>query len=265
MKSIKINSTLSRLGFSFERGGAHISRTMMLQELRTLLTCVNRPDAEKGEYLKAINDENCLRKRSGRTRMLTYRHLADLYSLDRACLLFRNLLYFWNRDIASQPLLAMLCAYARDPVLRVTAPFFLSLTVGSMSTRESLEEYIDNQEPGRFSKATLKSTAQNISSTWTQSGHLSGRVRKVRSRANPTVGSVSYALLLGYLTGVRGQALFQTDYTKLLDCTFDKAIELAEEASRKGWITFKRVGNVIEVLFPNHINQEEMEWFREQS
>lgn len=265
MDTFKNYKGLSRFGFSFERGGAHISRTMMLKELGTLLNYVDRPIVEKLEYLQAINAENCLGKRSGRTRMLTCRHLVDLYSLDRSCGIFRNLLYFWNRDIDGQPLLAMLCAYTRDPVLRATTPFFLSLAVGAMSTRESLEEYIDNQEPGRFSKATLKSTAQNISSTWTQSGHLSGRVRKVRSRANPTVGSVSYALLLGYLTGVRGQALFQTEYTKLLDCTFDKAIELAEEASRKGWIAFKRVGDVIEVLFPNQINQEEMEWLREQS
>jgi hypothetical protein len=72
-------------------------------------------------------------------------------------------------------------------------------------------------------------------------------------------------LLLGYLTGVRGQALFQTEYIKLLDCPLDKAIELAEEASRKGWIVFKRVGDVIEVLFPNLINPEEMEWLREQN
>ena len=87
----------------------------------------------------------------------------------------------------------------------------------------------------------------------------------MRSRATPTAGSVSYTLFLGYLTGSRGQALFQTEYTKLLDCTFDKAIELAEAASRKGWIVFKRVGDVIEILFPNLIDQEEMEWLREQS
>jgi len=72
-------------------------------------------------------------------------------------------------------------------------------------------------------------------------------------------------LLLGYLTGVRGQALFQTEYARLLDCTLNKAIELAEDASRKGWIVFKRVGDVIEVLFPKLINQEEMEWLREQN
>ena len=67
------------------------------------------------------------------------------------------------------------------------------------------------------------------------------------------------------ISQVCGQALFQTEFTKLLDCTLDRTIELAEEASRKGWIVFKRVGNVIEVLFPNLIDQEQMEKFREQS
>lgn len=130
--------------------------------------------------------------------------------------------------------------------------------------RTSLEGFIDGQEPGRFSQATLKSAAQNISSSWTKSGHLNGRVKKVRAHPTPTSGSVSYALLLGYLTGARGQGLFRTEHMKLLDCPRDKAIELAEEASRKGWITLKRVGDVIEVLFPNLINQQEQEWLSEQ-
>lgn len=259
------NKQLSRFGFSFKRGGAHTSRTMMLEELGALLTHVDRPEADKRDYLQAIEEENCLGKRSGKNRILTYYHLVDLYSLDRENILFRALLYFWNRDIDGQPLLALLCSYARDSIFRSTAPFILMSPEGSTIVRESLEKFIDSQEPGRFSEATLRSTANNINSTWTKSGHLYGRVRKVRARANPTAGSVSYALLLGYLAGVRGQALFQTEYAKLLDCAFDNAIELAEEASRKGWIVFKRVGDVIEVLFPNLINREEMEWLREQS
>ena len=229
------------------------------------MTYVDRPEADKRDYLQAIKDENCLGKRSGKNRILTYYHLVDLYSLDRKKILFRALLYFWNRDIDGQPLLALLCSYARDSIFRSTAPFILMSPEGATITRESLVGFIDSQEFGRFSKATLNSTARNINSTWTKSGHLHGRAGKVRARANPTAGSVSYALLLGYLTGVRGQALFETDFAKLLDCTFDKAIELAEEASRKGWIVFKRVADVIEVLFPKLIKQEEMEWLREQN
>lgn len=252
-------------GFSFNRGGAHTSRTMMLEEMRTLLAYVNNPKAGKKSYRQAIVEENCLGKRSGKTRILTCKHLVELYSLDCSNALFRTLLYFWKRDVEGQPLLALLCTYTRDHILRSTAPFILKCSEGATITREPLEEFIDELEPGRFSKATLKSTAQNINSTWTQSGHLQGRSRKLRIRANPTVGSVSYALLLGYLAGSRGQALFQTEYFKLLDCAFNQAIELAEAASRKGWIVFKRVGDVIEVLFPNLITQEEMEWLREQS
>ena len=92
-----------------------------------------------------------------------------------------------------------------------------------------------------------------------------GKARKIRTISNPTAGNVAYALLLGYLSGVRGENLFKTEYVKLLDCTVERAMELAEDASRKGWITFKRVGNVMEVLFPNLLTPQEMEWIREQN
>jgi hypothetical protein len=257
------NKLLSRFGFSFTRGGAHTARTIMLDELRALLIYVVQSDAERSVYQKAIVNDNCLSKRTGQTRSLTYQHLVDLYSLDGNSVLFRNLLYFWRRDTDAQPLLALLCSYARDPILRATAPFILTCPEGSIVTRRCLEKFIDDLEPNRFSEGTLKSTAQNINSSWTKSGHLDGRAIKVRSRAHPTAGAVSYALLLGYLTGARGRALFETEYTKLLDCGFDKTIELAQEASQKGWIVVKRVSDIIEVLFPNLINKEEMEWLCE--
>jgi hypothetical protein len=111
----------------------------------------------------------------------------------------------------------------------------------------------------------LKSTAQNINSTWTKSGHLRGRAKKIRSRAKATPGAAAYALLQGYLSGLRGESLFSSEYAKLLDCPVDRTMELAETASRRGWIVFKRVGSVIEVLFPNLITAQETEWIREQN
>jgi len=69
---------------------------------------------------------------------------------------------------------------------------------------------------------------------------------------------------LGYFSGARWQTLFISEYAKLLDCSKEHVIELAEQASRRGWITYKRVGDVIEVLFPKLINQQEQEWLREQ-
>lgn len=259
------NERLERFGFVFERSSTHTARTIMLGDLEHLLNYISDPDATKRIFIQAIETDNCLRKRSIRTRKLTARHLAALYSLVPQTTIFRTFLFFWRRDREGQPLLALLCAFARDTLLRMSAPCVLSIGEGDIMRREALEEYIDAMEPGRFSKATLKSTAQNINSTWTQSGHLKGKVKKVRSRAKATPGSTAYALFLGYLQGIRGEALFSSEYAKLLDCSVDRAIELAEEASRRGWIVFKRVGRVIEVLFPHLITEQEMEWIREQS
>ncbi|MHB8368647.1 MAG: hypothetical protein ACYDBP_03010 [Leptospirales bacterium] len=256
---------LDRFGFCFGKGGAHTSRTIMLQELGTLLTCVDIVNSGRSDYYRNIVDENRLGKRSAKTRQLTYNHLVSLYSLDPSYTLYRTLLYFWQRDVAGQSFLALLCAYSRDSLLRMSAPFILSFSEGSIVTREALESFIDQKEPGRFSKATLKSTAQNLNASWTNSGHLVGHFRKIRSRATPTAGSVSYALFLGYLNGARGEGLFTTEYVKVLDCSRDRLIELAAEASIKGWIVFKRVGNIMEVLFPNLLTQQEMEWVREQA
>lgn len=259
------NPHLTRFGFRRQRSSTHTSRTMMLAELRGVLSYLDRPDAGKVAYRRAIDDENCLGKRSSKTRLLTYRHLSDLYALDPSLILFRTLVYFWQRDPCGQPLLALLCAYARDALLRATAPFILPFPEGTTVTRAALEAFIDAKAPGRFSKATLTSTAQNINSTWTQAGHLTGRKCKVRTKALPTAGSVAYALLLGYLTGSRGHALFTTDYARLLDVSCEHGMQLAAEASRRGWIVYKRVGEVIEVLFPNLIQAQEMEWLREQN
>lgn len=262
MVTLEKNTRLSKFGFRFNRGGAHLSRTMMLEDLSNLLEYINDPNADKTDYLSAIKEDNCLGKRSGKTRELTNRHLVSLYSLDTTDILFRSLLFFWHRDPAGRPLLALLCACARDSILCATAPFILNLPEGSVVTQEVMAAHIDDMEPGRFSSATLKSTAQNVNATWTQSGHLQGRVRKIRTPAIPTPGSAAYALLLGYLTGTRGPALFKTDYARLLDCSFDRAIELAREASHRGWIVFKQVGDIIEVVFPTLINGQELAQLR---
>lgn len=256
---------LERFGFRFDCGGVHTARTMMLSELKILLDYLPEPSSPMDEFVRAIEEYNCLGKRSGRTRTLTRRHLVELYTLDPRITLFHALRYLWQRDSEGRPLIAFLCAYARDPLLRDSAPFVLNLPFGQLYSREALEEFIDDKYPGRFSPATLKSVAQNLASSWTQAGHLTGRVKKIRSKPKVTSGASAYALLLGFLTGSRGELLFETDYTKILDASTENIIELAEIASSRGWIVFKRIGNVIEVLFPVLLTEQEKEWIREQN
>ena len=131
------NDRLARFGFCFKRGGAHTARTMMLAELEEVLAYVDDPDAGKSEYRQAVVDENCLGKRSAKTRAITYNHLVELYGLDPSFLLFRSLLFFWKRDIAGRPLLALLCTYARDGVFRSSAPQVLQSAEGTTIARET--------------------------------------------------------------------------------------------------------------------------------
>lgn len=256
------SNVLSNFGFRLKYGSAHTARTIMLEDLQSVLAYVSS-DSPKSVYLKSIIEDNCLGKRSEKNRVLTARHLAYLYSLDPSVTLFRALRYFWERDIDGQPLLALLCSYSRDSLLRISAPFILPYTEGEVVTRVSLEEFLEDFFPGRFSKATLKSIAQNLNSSWTKSGHLLGRATKTRSRVIATPGAVSYALLLGYLEGIRGETLFMTDYTQLLDTSVARLIELAERASQRGWIIFNRIGNVMEVQFPNLFTVQERVWIHE--
>jgi hypothetical protein len=237
-------------GFKGGRGGAHASRTIMLDELRHLISCVDRSGVTVTDYRAAIVDDNCLSKRSAKTRELTYRHLNDLYALNPSIMLFRGLLYFWSRDEVAQPLLALLCAYCRDPLLRSSASLVLGAPEGAIISREAVEGHIEQLNPGRFSPATLKSTAQNINSSWTKAGHLTGRARKIRHRLVPSPGGAAYAVFLGHLSGIRGMALFDSEYSKLLDCPAERVLDLVQDAAARGWLTMNRIGDVVEVNFP---------------
>ena len=258
----KDEANLQRLGFSGETGGAHASRTIMVDELSRLLDAVQDPIAERDKYRLAIIEENTLGKRSAKTRTLTFRHLADLYGLDPGLLVFRGLRFFWDRDPDGQALLALQCAFVRDALLRSSAPFISSKTKGVTVSRESMEAHIEALFPKRFSAATLKSTAQNLNSSWTKAGHLSGRAVKIRCKANPTPGNAAYAVLLGHLAGLRGLSLFSSPYAKLLDCNADRSLELAQQAGQKGWLNINHIGDVFEVSFPNLLPRTDREWLQ---
>jgi len=259
------NKHLIQFGFSFKKGSVHTKRTMMLNELQMTFDYIDEIDADSSQYEKAIIDENCTRKRSGATRKYTASYLKDLYMLDTEHVLFRALRYFWTREESGRPLIAFLAAYSRDSLLRLLTPYILDLEIDQISSKDVLEEYIEKKYPDRFSPVMKASLGRNLRSTWTQSGHLTGHRKKIRSKAKATPGVVSYALLLGYLSGARGELLFKTEYIKMLDCSVEKSIELAQAASRSGWIVFKKVGNVIEVLFPNLLTAEEVGLIREQN
>lgn len=242
-------SMLENLGFSTRKGGVHASRTIMLDELSILFEQVPT-DAAPADYRIAICEYNCLGKRSGRTRQLTARHLAELYGLNPDNPVAAGLRYFWSRDEAARPLLALLASLARDSLLRDTVPVILATPYGTSICREWLEEQIETLWPNRFSPATRKSSAQNINSSLTKSGHLQGRSKKIRRQPPLTPGAVAYALYLSWLQGDRGELLLRSLYCRLLEAGDERVLELAAQASAKGWIVMRHIDSVIDVDFP---------------
>lgn len=242
-------NSLDWFGWSSDRGGPHLARTMMLADLRVLMDIL-AGSANSHALQHAVEVDNVLAKPTSQARRLAWRHLAKLYALDASVPLFRAMAYLWQRDATGRPLLALLAACVRDPVLRSATPWLLDMKPGQPYQRQALERCIDDLAPGRFSASTLTSAAQNIAGTWTQSGHLRGRTKKCRQQVEPTSGSVALALLVGHVRGLRGQLLFESEFVKLLDCRPIQAMELAEAAAARGWINFKRIGPVVETAFP---------------
>jgi hypothetical protein len=184
----KNNNKLKRFGFSFPLGSPHVSLTMMLTELTSLIDYIGDSNAPKQRYVTAIVEENCLAKRTEKNRAITTRLLVEFYTLDIRKLLFRALLFFWQRDPSGRPLLALICAYARDTLLRASASYILPLPEGAAVSRRSMEEFLGGRDPDRYSPGKLASNAKYLNSTWTQSGHLCGRSNKIRTRIIPLLG-----------------------------------------------------------------------------
>ncbi|NLW77028.1 MAG: hypothetical protein GXY18_11485 [Methanomicrobiales archaeon] len=158
------------------------------------------------------------------------------------------------RDEKGGALSAALCAFARDPLFRMTVPYICSCTRGARIEREILEAFIDEKEPGRYSPASLKSISQNINSSWTKTGHLSGKGIKIRTQAEPTVANAAYAIIIAIMLGHRGRSLFDSEPVKMLDVPSGRVMELAQQASERGWLTYKSIGDIIEVQIPSHFN-----------
>lgn len=229
----------------------------MLEELSTLLNSLPA-NAAKSDYQNAIIEDNVLAKQTAATRKLSAQRLTELYALEPSIPLFRVLRRFWQDDEPGRPLLALLCSLARDPLLRATAEPVLALRVGEELSRQKVADAIRSAVGRRLNDATLDKVVRNASSSWTQSGHLQGRTRKFRQSVRPTPLSTAYALLLGYLEGLRGGRLFETNWTRVLDATPTELRNVATEAKRLGGLDLKSAGDVIEVGFSTVLTPQEI-------
>jgi hypothetical protein len=217
----------------------------MLDELTQVLEHV--PGVQpREEYLAAIVEGNCLQKPTASTRRLTGQRLSELYALDRDVPIFRVLCNLWKVDAEARAQLAILAAIARDPLLMGSASAVLAQPIGSEFQKTPLRSALSGLAGGRMNERTVEKVVRNIASSWTQSGHLSGRTFKIRKQIEARPTALAFALWLGHAVGFHGEALLSTGWMSALDCTASRARGLALDAKRIGLIDYRTAGDVVE-------------------
>lgn len=228
----------------------HTSRTLMLAELETLFESAP-PQATLTGYQHAVLEDNVLSKGTFAGRQKTFANLRQLYGLNAGQPLFKMLRLLWSQGTRGRPLLALLAACAVDEILRATTPVILGTTENEKVVHEAMADKVAEMFPNRYGASTLKSIGQNTASTWVQSGHLRGKLQKVRAQAVSTPETIALALFIGTLQGEQGHKLFDTLSVQLLDTTLGEHEDLAFRGAQRGYYRYRRLGDVAEVDFAN--------------
>jgi hypothetical protein len=229
-------------------GGAHTSRTMLLADLSSVLAHCD-PTSTLEQYRKAVVESNVAGKDSLSSRQRTFRYLRELYALDLTVPEFLALLRLWRRERQGRPLVALLCAASRDAALSATTHAVLQRPEGLPVTSSDLAAAVDARHPGVYSPSIRNKIGRNALSSWTQAGYLSraGRGPAIRSHIDPSPAAVAMSLVLGARRGLSGERLFTSDMAQLLDAPIRTLHDRTHDASRKGWLEYRSLGNVTEV------------------
>lgn len=251
-------------GFRTGKKGVHNTRTMMFADLSELLEKLPS-ESSKEEYREAVVEDNLLAKSTASTRKYNFQRLTELYGLDPEIPLFRIFRELWDQGDRGRSLLAMLLALARDPMLRLTAKPILGMDIGGRFEKTEVQKVIKQKTGDRFSETSIKKISRMTGSSWTQSGHLEGRRKKTRVQPDVTPPNTAYALVLGSLCGVRGELLFDTFWAQVLDAPEHELHDQAQAASRRGLLTYRNAGGIIEVDVSPVLTPTEKEQLHEQN
>ena len=250
----KSNPENEQFGINFSGGGAHISKTMMLNEIEILLNSV-QADASLADYINEIVEKNILNKKTESTRFESMRRLRSLYSLNGAVPIFDALRKLSIKDNKSIPLLALLVVWSRDPFFRSTTPIVIDTKVGEYVDTSSLSSAFENAYPMQYSDSSKGTTARNCASTWSQAGYLIGHKKKQRVQLKITPAVITLALYIGYSTGFQGSSVFDNPWCKLLCVSPDRVRTLGQEAHKLGFLNLRAIGEVVEIDFPHFLTK----------
>lgn len=225
----------------------HTSRTLMFAELSKVMDHAAQDD----RYLASL-DENITNKRTKSNQYLTNQRLQKLYKFDVNDPGFKCFKHFWQLVSDSEkPLIALLYAIGNDYLLYESIPEVLATPFGEKVTTAKLEANIEALHPGQFTIKTLRSSAQNIASSWKQAGYITGKVKNIRTQTTPSYLVVTLALLLSYLNGDRGDFILSSNWVKALGIEESQVRDLAFEAAKRDLLQYQFAGAVTTISFQN--------------
>lgn len=230
-------------------GRTTASHTIGIPHLIELLREVHASAASE-DYRDAVIEDNVLGRPTHAGRQRTFRHLRELYFLDPAHPEFAALRRYWDIDPSSRPLLAGLLAFTRDEVLRASFAAIADLPTGSVVTSADLTAAVAAQFGNEMSESTLGKTGRNTGACWTQTGHLAGRAKKVRTEVVAHPAAVAYSAYLGHLAGGRGLGVLDNPWSQILGLAPGRALEALRDAHTQGLLDLLVAGNVVDVSFP---------------
>lgn len=225
------------------------SHTIGVPQLVELFRAVPS-DAPRERYRDAVVDENALGRPTHTGRQRSFRHLRELYLLDSANREFAAMRRLWDVDSEAWPLLAGILAFTRDTILRASFPAIQRAPAGTIVISDDLTKAVAGVYGAELSEATLGKIGRNTGASWTQTGHLVGRTKKIRQTVRPTPVAIAFAAYLSYLSGKRGANVLETPWVALLDLPAGTGLDALRSAHNEGLIDLLVAGNVIDVTFP---------------
>ncbi len=225
----------------------HTSRTIMFAELEKVMN----HGVENDDYSDSLK-QNVISKatKSGITK--TSQYLRSLYGFDVTIPTFKIFKYFWCEvNEKDKPLLALIYAIGNDYLLKDSIPVINNTKTGKKVTVESIEGHLKNLYPQKYSANTRRSTAQNIASSWKQAGFITGKVRNIRTKPEINYLVLTFALLMAFLNGLRGDFIIKSDWVKALSLDERTIRSLAIEAGKRDLLQYRYAGNITSITFKN--------------
>lgn len=223
----------------------HTNRTLMFVELARVMDHGIHDD----RYLDSLNN-NITNKATRTNQDKTTKLLIKLYGFKSEEPDFKAFTHFWQlSDQYERPVLALLLALSHDNLLKESISVVLGTPLGEKVEITRLEDNIEIHHPHRYSPKTLRSTAQNLASSWKQAGFITGKVKNIRTQPDITYTCISSAMLLAYLAGKRGEFILDSSWVMALGLNKDQIKTLAFEATKRDLLQYNSAGEVTSISF----------------